>query len=391
MPPRPRRRSHWLFVLACLAVVSLGTAAAVHGEPAAAKAGGAAGAKAAGGSGASRADAHKVDFGLAFGDSLTVESSAEISASLNDAVNLGAKWIRIDLPWDAVQTDNANGYDWGQFDKIVSAADARKLHIDAVIDAPPSWARQQSCKSQESCPPADFATFADFAAAASRRYAPQGVHTWEIWNEPNLYFWSPKPDPAAYTELLKKTSVALRAADPKAFIILGGLAAVSSDTKTGYYSAVDFLSAVAKLGATKYVNAVGYHPYSLPTLPSVAANFQTVSSARDNLVAVLQKNGTPNVSVWLTETGAPTHPDKTGLTPAQVDSPAAEAAQAEYATDLVSTVASNGHVGADFWYSDVDSPSAGLYFGLRDAKGTIRPAFNAFKNAIAGCDCSDRN
>ncbi len=35
---------------------------------------------------------------------------------------------------------------------------------------------------------------------AVKRYAPKGVKVWGVWNEPNLTnFWSPKPDPAAYT------------------------------------------------------------------------------------------------------------------------------------------------------------------------------------------------
>src|SRR5581483_5800273 len=173
-------------------------------------------------------------------------------------------------------------------------------------------------------------------------------------------------------------------ADSHAFIVLGGLAAVPTQPSINYVSPFDFLTAVAALGGTKYVNAVGYHPYSLPTLPSVAANFQLISSSRDNLVAVLQKYGTPDVSIWLTESGA----QVSEALNAQVTDPLA--LQAAYATDLVQTVALNGHVGADFWFSDEDFPKAGLLYGLRDGGGKLRPAFNALKTAIASCGCNSK-
>jgi hypothetical protein len=393
------RRSHWVVVASCLVVVALATAFAVYDEPAskgatagrtgAAPASGSATAGATAGQGRG-AGAHRVEFGLAYGSSLFAESDAALAASLDDAVTLGAVYIRTDLPWDSVQETGPAQYDWGEFDRIATAARVRGLKIDAILDDPPYWARQTSCHATESCPPADVAAFAAFASAAATRYAPLGVHTWEVWNEPNIRVWAPQPDPAAYEKLLKAASAALRAADPKAFVILGGLAAVPTDPKSKYVSAFDFLTAVAKLGGTKYVDAVGFHPYSLPTLPSVAANFQTVSAARDNLVAVLQQYGTPKVSIWLTETGAQVNQGVANLPANQVATPNAEAVQAAYATDLVKTVKANPNVGADFWYSDMDAPQAALYFGLRGADGKARPSFDALKNAIANCGCAEK-
>ncbi|MGH6657870.1 MAG: cellulase family glycosylhydrolase [Actinocrinis sp.] len=323
-----------------------------------------------------------LSFGIAYGSALLTESDKTLARSLDDAVAVGAKWVRTDLPWDLVQPSGPYQYDWQSVDRIVDAANARGLKVLPILDDPPHWARQSVCKTQVDCPPADNSTYAHFASVASARYAPQGVHAWEIWNEPNIGVWLPKPDPAAYEKLLAATSTALRKADRAAYIVLGGLAAVPTQPSAKYISAFDFLTAVARLGGTRYVNAVGYHPYSLPTLPSVAANFQAISSSRDNLVAVLQKYGTPEVSVWLTETGAQVNEKKVGVAadPLQL--------QATYATDLVQTVATNRYVGADFWYSDRDFP--GLLYGLRAGDGTQRPAFNALKAAIASCGCDSK-
>jgi hypothetical protein len=175
---------------------------------------------------------------------------------------------------------------------------------------------------------------------------------------------------------------------PHAFIILGGLAAVPTDPKANYMSAYDFIAAVGKLGGTHYINAVGFHPYSLPVMPGSATDFANISSTPYNLVEALAQSGTPNVAIWLTETGAPvaaagSDPDATKAATKQ-----AEQLQAAYATNLVQTVAANPNVSADFWYADQDDPQHDLFFGLRRSNGTYRPSFDALKTAIAQCGCN---
>jgi len=382
---RGRRRSHWIVVATCLAVLATATAVAVRAEPAAK--GASAGARPGGSSTGSATlsptstsgGPHPLSFGIAYGGALLNQSAKQLGRSLDDAVALGVKWVRTDLPWDLVQPSGPRQYDWSSVDRVVNAAAARGLKVLPILNNPPYWARSSACKTQADCAPAGDSAYASFAAAAATRYAPKGVHAWEIWNEPNIGVWLPHPDPAAYEKLLAAASTALRRADRDAFVVLGGLAAVPTQPGSNYISAFDFLTAVARLGGTKYVNAVGYHPYSLPTLPSAAPTFQTISGTRDNLVAVLQEYGTPDVSIWLTETGAQVSEAKVGVTADPLRF------QATYATDLVQTVARNPHVGADFWFSDQDFP--GLVYGLHGSDGSPRPAFAALKAAIASCRC----
>src|SRR6185369_11269148 len=66
--------------------------------------------------------------------------------------------------------------------------------------------------------PEGIAGFAAWAAAAAKRF--QGRHVlWELWNEPNIDFWSPKPDVTQYTALALAACKAIRQADPQATII----------------------------------------------------------------------------------------------------------------------------------------------------------------------------
>ena len=337
--------------------------------------------------------------GIAYGDTLPFLSDKALGSALDDAVAVGAKWVRADLSWEDVQPDSPSLYQWDRFDRVVKAARSRGLQVLAVVAYTPPWARSAACGTSQSCAPADPAAFAAFAAKAAARYTPLGVRTWEIWNEPNINFWRPAPDPIAYTRLLRLTTTAIRQVDPKATLLMGGLAAVSTNAKKHYVSQSTFLAEVSKLGANRMVDAISYHPYTYPYLPSAKTNFGTayekVSATTGNLVAILQKYGTPNLPVWITETGAPTNgpgaasdgvtipPDTTHVT---------EGFQAAIAADTIPASAANPHIAAVFWFTDQDSGSdkqlRSKFFGLRRLDGTAKPAFAAFKNAVAAYEAS---
>ncbi|MFJ1704444.1 cellulase family glycosylhydrolase [Kitasatospora sp. NPDC088346] len=339
----------------------------------------------------------KLHIGVAYGDTLTWKSDLGLASGLDDAVALGAKWVRVDLSWRDIQPDNPKNFNWPRFDRVVKAAHERGLAVLPTIGFTPAWAQRSGCaRDDSSCAPADVDKFAAFAKDAAKRYAPLGIHTWEIWNEPNIPFWAPKPDPAAYTELLKATSKAIRGADPQAYLLMGGLAAVGTDPAKGYVSHTEFLTEVAKLGGNRLVDAVAYHPYTYPYLPSAKTDFGTafedISSAKDNLMAVLEKYGTPGMPIWLTETGAATNgPGQAsdGKTIPPNTTHVTEGFQAEIATDTVPAAAANPHVAAVFWFEDQDSGTdkdkgqRSKFYGLRRYDGTPKPAFAALRTSIA--------
>jgi hypothetical protein len=170
--------------------------------------------------------------GLSFSGQLSTLGPRQLAAALDDAVNVGAGWIRDGLSWAAVQPFPAGPDDWSGFDRVVAAARQRHLHLLVILGSTPAWDRPADCR-QPTCAPERDAPFAAFAAAAVRRYAPLGVHAWEIWNEPNtLQFWRPGPDPARYASLLRAAAAAIRGADPAAAVISGGLAAVPTSPRS---------------------------------------------------------------------------------------------------------------------------------------------------------------
>jgi polysaccharide biosynthesis protein PslG len=318
-------------------------------------------------------------FGLDYADALPTETGTALGNSLDDADEVGAGWIRVDLAWYRIEPE-AGRWDWSSFDRTVSYAKARGLKVLAILDQPPAWAREASCAADNWCPPADDDAFAAFAAKAAQRYSPDVVGAWEVWNEENLaYYWPGGADPAAYAAMVKSTAIAVHAVRPHAELVLGGMA-VSGSTDSNL-SAHDFLLGVAQVDALQYVGAIGYHPYSFPQMPGGAAAFTEIGVGPNSLAAVLDQYGAAGTPIWITEAGAPISPAaEPGSSAAAVT--AAENLQAEYASALVAAATGNPDVKALFWFSDIDLPAQQLYYGLRRADGTARPAFTALHKAI---------
>jgi len=320
-------------------------------------------------------------FGIDYADQLPADSDAQLSAGLADAETVGAGWIRADLAWYRIEPSPGT-WDWSSFDRTEAAAQRAGLKILVILDQPPAWARESSCAASLWCPPADDAAFAKFAAKAVQRYPSSVVAGWEVWNEENLAaYWPGGPDPAAYTALLAATADAIRATQPQAQIVLGGLALADSDGVT--LSPVDYLTDVAARGGLQDVSAIGYHPYTFPTMPSAAAAFRQIGSGSGSLAAVLDKYGEPAMAIWITEDGAAVPGAASDPTGTQLATGLQEKAQAGYLTDLVRTATADPHVKALFWFSDIDLPKQGLYYGLRRANGGDRPSLAAFEQAIA--------
>ena len=327
-----------------------------------------------------------IPIGLDFGDTLFDANAATLSASLADATAIGASWIRLDLPWDGIQPSwSSSTYDWSKFDRVVAAADARGLRMLVTVVDPPVWARAAACRSQEACEPAQPEAYAAFAARAAKRYAPDGLHDWEIWNEENLEGFASSANPeAAYTTMLADTYTAVHSVDPKAVVMLGGLAMVQNDSAKHWIGAYPFLSGVAAAGGLSFADAIGVHPYDWNDLPQAGEPFTMIDSGQDSLESILRANDHPEIPFWITETGAPTSgagPAATG--PGTSGGHVSLQWQAQLAADIVGTETKDPRIAGLFWYTDTDLPASGLYFGLRTASGAKKPVFAALTTAIA--------
>ena len=310
--------------------------------------------------------------------SLLGESASVQSAQLSAMSAAGINSVRIDANWDWVQYGGKKSFDWSQLDQAVSSIRAAGMSVDLIIDGCPPWAAVASARNDPSPQPASAAAYATWAAEVAARYAPQGVTHFEIWNEPNnAGFWQPKPSPAAYTADLKAAYTAIKAADPGAFVISGGLAPETSDGSN--ISPITFLKDMYADGAHGSFDALGDHPYSYPALPDTKetwSGWSQMSQTSTSIRSLMTANGDGAKQVWITEVGAPTGgPD--AVSPA---------AQADDMTQAITAAQNTSWIGGIYLYTWKDSGSDQStdqdWFGLTTASGTAKPALAAVSKAI---------
>lgn len=334
--------------------------------------------------------AQQHEFGIAFGATLQSKDGETLMRQLGDTAHLGFKWVRFDVEWKTVQPEGPTAYDWSAYDRIVSAARQQGLQSLPTLAYAPAWARQSACKTSDKCAPANPKQFADFAHAAAAHFAPDDVHTWEIWNEPNSSsFWKPTPDASAYAALLKATYPAIKSADVDATVITGGLSSTSS--AHGQIEQVDFLKDIYQAGGKDSFDAVGYHPYSAPVLPSTVKSWSGWSRMNETgsktMRAIMQANGDGAKQVWATEYGAATkglgsEATRYGYNPLSKPDHTDEQWQSAMASAAIQYTRKNSWMGPLFWYSyqdlGTDSRDNKNFFGLLRADGTHKPAYNTF-------------
>ncbi len=314
---------------------------------------------------------------LGMSEDLEYLTGADLSARLDQYSKLGVRVARFQLIWANVQLGGPTSYNWSTVDAVVNGLVARGIQPLPVIDATPTWARPSSCTSTETCAPADPNQYATFAAAAAAHYAARGVHTWEIWNEPNNpLFWKPAPNPGAYTAVLKAAYPAIHGADPSAVVISGGLA--PTDTYSGWIAPVEFLKDVYASGGQGSFDALGWHPYDYPaTVSQYSSNHQgwdqmsgTNPSARSLMVA----HGDGGKKIWATEFGAPTCTGNSTCV--------SEAQQAQMLSQAYALWSSYSWAGPLMVYSyqdrGTDESNREDFFGLLRADGSAKPSLSAF-------------
>lgn len=216
---------------------------------------------------------------------------------LND---MGLGWGKGFVNWATVEPEPGE-FRWIDPDNIVKAMGAQQVKILMRVHGTPAWARPP--ESSYTHPPDDMADFGNFMTALATRYKGQ-VAAYEIWNEPNLnYEWGNRqPDPVAYTEMLKTAYTAVKAVDPEALIISGGLATTGDGSPTAYGD-LAFLQAMYDAGAKDYLDAVGSHPYTFGRAPDEVDPWGLSLSRVDEQHKIMKANGDGDRPIWITELG----------------------------------------------------------------------------------------
>lgn len=214
--------------------------------------------------------------------------------------DLGFGWGKGFVNWGTVEPEPGQ-FRWVDPDNIVEALGDQQVKILMRVHGTPTWARPP--KSVLSHPSTDVTDFANFMTALATRYKGK-VAAYEIWNEPNLnYEWgNQKPNPAAYTDMLKAAYTAVKAVDPDALIISGGLSTTGDGSDTAYGD-LDFIQGMYDAGAKGYFDALGSHPYPFGHAPDEIDPWGLSLSRVEEQHQVMLANGDNDTPIWITEVG----------------------------------------------------------------------------------------
>lgn len=325
--------------------------------------------------------------GIAAGGGLIYLNQSDLDNYFDTLNNLGATWVRWDLDWSAIQPYSLNSYEWNGADRVAATAKKYGIKSLGIITYAPKWAQNSICDRGKHCPPAEANMFAHFAGTIAERY--KGIiDTWEVWNEPNYnFFWSPKPDPESYANLLRASYLEIKKANPEALVISGGLAA-TDDGQDGNISPFSFISSLYNFQAYKYFDAIALHPYTYPISPAYPASWNSWHQI-DSIRQLMTVHNDSAKRIWVTEYGAPTdgpgiERDLDQLIFTYNFDYMSEYAQQKIAEKVMTLYDQNRNwMGPFFWYSLRDDSqnknTPENFFGLIRNDGSKKPAYETLK------------
>jgi hypothetical protein len=226
--------------------------------------------------------------------------------------------IRLSIGWESIQPTRSGSWDWEGTDREIATAVNQGLTVLPFLAGVPRWAGHRGTRL-----PIDSARarggWTRFVRAAVERYGPGGefwaehppgvrgedgivlrrwrpIHLWQIWNEANFFYFAFPVSPVRYARLLKISYRAVKAADPRARVLLSGL--FGEPDQGGRYGmdADTFLERLYRVpGIKRYFDGVALHPY--------AFHVADLERMVEDMRAVVLRNHDPGAGLYLTEMG----------------------------------------------------------------------------------------
>lgn len=180
------------------------------------------------------------------------------------------RWARMDFFWQQVE-HRKGAYDFVPYDHLVDALERNHVRPYFIFD----YGNDQYQDGAPRSPEARQA-FCNFVAASVRHFRHRGI-VWEMWNEPNIGFWKPKPDVHEYAALALDVGRTIRSVAPDEWYI--GPATSGFDWS--------FLQGCIDAGLLAYWDAVSVHPYRGGPPESVGADWDRLRG----MIAAAQPRG----------------------------------------------------------------------------------------------------
>jgi hypothetical protein len=134
-------------------------------------------------------------------DPRTMERIAELAGKA------GVKWSREDFSWSRIEPQPGQ-FQWDYYDHLVETAHRNGLAVYALVGYWSGWSKDYT--------PEGIQQYTQYLRALVRRYHDR-IHQWEIWNEPNIFFWQGPKE--LYADLLIESYRVVKEEDPTAQVL----------------------------------------------------------------------------------------------------------------------------------------------------------------------------
>lgn len=319
----------------------------------------------------------------------------------------GVDAIRMPIAWPGVELSRGADFYWQGYDSQFAAAAKAGLEVLPFLSGAPRWQVPEAtvpgthgdARAPLHLPVRGAAGrgWARFVHQAVLRYGPRGsfwaenpelprrpVHAWQIWNEENFKYFVVRPNPGEYGRLVRRSASAVRSADPRATIILGGLfgrpaeALYRTRPRLAFY-ATDFLREMYRRtpGIRSKFDGIALHPYS-PSYLDLAPEIEEVR-------AVLRANHDAGKKLWITELGwSSEHPSRRD---SFAKGRRGQAAQLRGAFRVLRRNQRRWHLRQVYWFSVDDARGACNFCGGSGLFGRgfrPKPAWRAYVSFTGG-------
>jgi len=208
----------------------------------------------------------------------------------DEMVRADSYWVRRNgILWSEVE-EVKGVYEWDvlvDLEEELKNASSMGMEVILVIRSTPTWAQQEPGMYCGPIKEDELGSFANFMGEVVSRYSvsPYNVKYWEIWNEPDVDPVLRKNNPKTpfgcwgdndddyygggyFAEMLKKVYPAIKAADPEAEVVLGGLLldcdprlAGACDSSVHKEKPALFLEGILRREGGDYFDGVSFHAY----------------------------------------------------------------------------------------------------------------------------------
>lgn len=318
-----------------------------------------------------KAKAHVMLGGINVGGIYAGENLETIDSFVSTAKSLHAKVIRVDMQWAQFEPSGPGEIDPETVvvaDRLMQDAASAHIKVIALAEATPCWASTAPPATLSACtpsypgeastwPPKMASDYSRFVGWLARQYGSR-LAAIEVWNEPdqaNQDYLKGKNKPQQYAKLVRAAYPAVKHANPHVKVIIGSL--VGSNGA--------FMNALYKAGIKGYYDGVAVHFYTLG-LGSLRVFHENQLKHHDHK------------PLWFDEFGWSSCWPKEKIQ--QEQGCVTEAIQAQNLANTFKELAHTSWIAAVTSYDLQDSSKED--FGVLNAEGRRKPAFNALSQAL---------